>query len=141
MATKDELLKQLKDLGVTGDPKATNADLEGLLYEVREQQAARHEELTDSDGFGAYPGDVVRYVLDEGHADMLTKREERFARSVKGTAPFNPRAYAEGDGINATVHSAYDDGTATLDLAGIVPRVTIDRAPLGDGPGHYQKRD
>lgn len=141
MVTKDELLKQLDDLGVEGDPKATNAELETQLKQAKAAAEKRHAELADPDGFGAYPGDAVMYVLTEEDAEQVTRREGRFARFVKAVAPFEPRTYNAGDTMYGRVFSSFDDGTADIDLLESFPRVTLERVPLGDGPGHYQRRD
>lgn len=131
MVTKDELLKALRDKGVTDvNPKFTNAELQDLLDStvVYEPPAV-------------LPGDAVTYKLTAEHAAALSYREAKFARFVKGVAPFEPRVYSEGDAMYGRVFSSYDDGTATLDLLGSFPRFTLERVQQGDGVGQFRIKE
>lgn len=128
--TKAEQVAELKNLGVTVDGSDyTQAELQDL---IDAHQADADAELL--------PGAVVSYVLTEADGAHLTNREARFARFVKGVAPFEPRVYSEGDRVFAQVFSTYDDGTVDIDLVGFVPRVTLERIEDGPEPGRYQVR-
>lgn len=132
--TKDEIRAELERLGAPQPPSSATRD------ELIEALGAAEHEIQDGD-WDVLPGDAVLYVLTADHAAMITRREERFARFVKGVAPFEPRMYSEGDSMYGRVFSAYEDGTVTLDLLGSFPRVTLERIPEGDEPGTYRKRD
>lgn len=126
--TKAELLQALKDKGVTDvDPGATNAELQDLLDSTPEP-------------LDILPGDAVLYCLTDEDALALTHREARFARFVKGVAPFEPRTYAEGDSMYGRVFSSYDDGTADIDLLGSFPRYTLKGVAEGDDLGEFRKQ-
>lgn len=130
--TKDEIRAQLDKLGAPQPP--TNATRDELM------QALNAANTPVFDDFDIVPGDAVSYCLTEEHAVLLTVREARFARFVKGVTPFDPRTYTEGDALYGRVFSAYEDGTATIDLLGSFPRLTLDRIPPGDEPGTYRKQ-
>lgn len=128
--TKAELAAELLTLGVQIDSRDyTQLELQELL--------GAHQADSDAE---LLPGAVVSYVLTEADGAHLTNREARFARLVKGVAPFEPRVYSEGDRVSAQVFSTYDDGTVDIDLVGFVPRVTLERIEDGPEPGRYQVR-
>ena len=131
MVTKAEQLAELRKLGVIVDGSDyTQAGLQELIDAENARVAAE-----------VLPGDAVTYTLTAEHAAALSYREAKFARFVKGVAPFEPRVYSEGDAMYGRVFSSYDDGTATLDLLGSFPRFTLERVQQGDGVGQFRIKE
>jgi hypothetical protein len=128
VVTKAEQVAELRKLGVdVNGSDYTQAELQGLI----DAENAR----------AVLPGDAVTYTLTAEHAAALSYREAKFARFVKGVAPFEPRTYTEGDAMYGRVFSSYDDGTATLDLFGSFPRFTLERVAQGDGIGQFRIKE
>jgi hypothetical protein len=128
--TKDEIRAELDRLDAAQPPASATRD--ELLAALQDAQFT---------ALAVLPGDAVAYKLTAEHAAALSYREAKFARFVKGVAPFEPRVYSEGDAMYGRVFSSFDDGTATLDLLGSFPRFTLERVQQGDGVGQFRIKE
>lgn len=102
--TKDELLAQLKDLGVNADPKLTNVELQELIDRAEAERAA-------ADNL-RFIGAVVLYQITEADALAYNRERDGLSRFLKASrgGPLPSVRVRAGDVVPVIVVMLDDNG-------------------------------
>lgn len=103
--TKDELIAELKSLGVDASANLTNAELAEMLDVAREEQAA--------EDYSVYPGLTVTLTLSEGDAARFNEQRARLSNFLKHVVQLDSERAEAGTDVPMLITRVHDDGSVS----------------------------